>query len=743
MTDFTRSGHLLPVNRGLLSVVAALVVSGCVAPTEELEEPVFLLRAPAVLDLGWITPGEPVEGRMIVENVGEATVQIDGVALRTATPFLSVEGRVVPSVVEPGGSAEVFVLAVAQPSAPDPIALPLAFSVVGFEEDDARLPVVELQARVSRSGLVAEPNPLSIGPVLYLDTQTGTVALRNLRSSPIEVYALRHERGRAQYEEAVTRGAFGLLPEVDADGLINTLGPRERRVIDIDYTAPDGPGEAKEQAVWRVASCLGDDACALDLVIQGLPDLDAPNVFLSPTGVHFGPISVGAVVEQELRITNNGRRALQVSNARFTGSSEFSATLPADTKVEPGQEIFATFRYTPGDVGLDNGELSFETNDPLNRTATVRVTGSGVILPPCRVDVRPSVLDFGTVDPFDTNTLVAAVTNVGDETCVVFDPQIRPGPGTEPLTFYFERAAPPSVTLEPDTVVTYTITYAPTRPGSHFGALVLRTSATDTVEIPLRGNTPDGQSLSCTPNRTVDLGSTVALNAALVEGETAQRHDWRLISGPTLNGSIAATLSPNGGGAELIPHLVGTYVVEVEVITTDGDRYTCQTEVYARSTGFRATLTWDGAGDLDLHVHRGASAPWFGPADCHFDNLQPSWDPAQPPGTGPNARLDGDDTSGDGPEHIRIAAPEIGVPYTVGVGHFERAHGRIANVEIYCGRAVAEVDVTSRAFTGNGTGACTNNDFWTVATIVFTDAATCTVQTFDTYRSTAEACASF
>jgi hypothetical protein len=743
VTVFTSPGHSTAMNRGPMFVLAMFVASGCVAPTEELEAPVFLLMAPEVLDLGWITPGEPAEASLIIENVGEATVEIQGVALREMTNDLALESRVVPTVVPPGESAEVFVLAVAQPSAPDAIALPLTFSVDGFAADDPRLPVVELQARVSRSGLIAEPNPLTIGPVLYLETQTGTVALRNLRSSPIDVYALRHSQGRAQYEEAVTRGAFGLLPEVGADGLIMTLGPHERRVIDIDYTAPDGPGEAKEQAVWRVASCLGDDDCALDIVIQGLPDIDAPNVFLSPTGVHFGPISVGAVVEQELRITNNGRRALEVSNARFTGSPEFSATLPGDTKVEPGGEIFATFRYTPSNVGLDNAELVFESNDPLNRTATVRVTGAGVILPPCRVEARPSVLDFGIVDPFDTHTLVATVTNVGDETCVVFDPQIRPGSGTEPLTFYFERTPAPSVTLEPNTVTTYTVTYAPTRPGNHSGALVLKTSATDTIEIPLRGKTPDGQSLSCTPDRTVDLGATVALNAALAEGESAQRHDWRLLSGPMSNGSIAATLSPNGGSAELIPHLVGTYVVQVEVTTTAGERYTCETQVYARSTGFRATLTWDGPGDLDLHVHRGASAPWFGPADCHFDNLQPEWDPAQPPGTGPNARLDGDDTSGDGPEHIRIAAPEIGVPYTIAVGHFERAQGRIANVEVFCGRAIAEVDVISRPFTGNGTGACTNNDFWTVATVVFTDAATCTVQTIDTYRSTAEACAAF
>lgn len=719
-----------------------LVAAGCVAPTEELDRPELLIDAPAVLDLGWIAVDAPVEARFLVENVGESAVELDA-PVTSGAPGVEIEARVVDPLLRPGEAAEVVVQVVSRAEVADAIAMPLVVTIAGLPTDEPSLPVVEVRARVSRSGLVAEPNPLTIGPVLYLETGSATVVIRNLRSSPLDLFALRHARGRAQYEEAVTRGQFGPLPEVDASGRIATLEPLGVHPIAIEYTAPDGPGEAKEQAVWRVGSCVGDPACALELIVQGLPDHDAPSLHLAPPGVHFGPISVGATVEHELRITNSGRRALEIAGATFSGSSELVGTLPADTKIEPGAETFATFRYTPANVGLDNAELVFSTNDPLNRTARVRVTGSGVILPPCRVDVQPLVLDFGEVEVFATHTLVATVTSVGDEECVAFDPQIRLDGGTEPLTFYFENPPPVSVTLAPNDVVTYAVTYAPTRPGRHAGTLVIRTSAEETIEIPLRGATPSGQVLSCTPDRFVDLEETVGLAAALAAGHTAQRHTWRLVRGPMSGGAIAATLRPDGPGAELIAHLVGTFVVEVEVVTTSGDRHTCQTEITAQSTGFRATLTWDGAGDLDLHLHRGVSAPWFGPADCHFDNLQPAWVAGQGTGTGPNPHLDGDDTSGDGPENIRIATPEIGVPYAVAVGHFERAQGRTAHVEIFCGRAIASLEMTSQPFAGNATGACTNNDFWTVATVTFSAEAQCTVQTIDTYRTTAEACTSF
>ena len=117
--------------------------------------------------------------------------------------------------------------------------------------------------------------------------------------------------------------------------------------------------------------------------------------------------------------------------------------------------------------------------------------------------------------------------------------------------------------------------------------------------------------------------------------------------------------------------------------------------------------------------------------------------PGTPAGLGANPTLDRDDTSGDGPETIRMETPLLGVPYTIAVGHFERARGRIATVQVYCGRAGARLDVRSRAFGGRDTGACTRNDFWTIATVTFTAPDQCEVQMHDSYRETREACTAF
>jgi hypothetical protein len=103
---------------------------------------------------------------------------------------------------------------------------------------------------------------------------------------------------------------------VDGLGRLAVLGPGEARAVAIEYTAPSGPGEAKEQATWRVGRCPDADTCGLALVVQGLPDHEAPQLLVLPGGVHFGPTPVGAEVERSVRLLSQGVRPLHLSGLR-------------------------------------------------------------------------------------------------------------------------------------------------------------------------------------------------------------------------------------------------------------------------------------------------------------------------------------------------------------------------------------------------------------------------------------------
>lgn len=61
-----------------------------------------------------------------------------------------------------------------------------------------------------------------------------------------------------------------------------------------------------------------------------------------------------------------------------------------------------------------------------------------------------------------------------------------------------------------------------------------------------------------------------------------------------------------------------------------GNAASCNLDVTAEGRGLRVTLTWDGSGDIDLHVHRGTTSPWFSNDDCCCANPRPIWDSAWP-----------------------------------------------------------------------------------------------------------------
>lgn len=727
-------------------LLGGLLAGGCAElPLEGLEALSVALEAPERLEFGWIPLGEEVLRRFTIRNVGASPLEMEAVVFEPGFEGgYALTAAIVDPVIGPGDEEVIEVRLRADALLPDRALGILSLRVAGLAEDDARLPNVSVWAKVSPSGLAVEPNPLTIGPVPYLETWTATIGLRNLTRAPLEVRATRASAFRAQYEEVVTRGAFGVLPRVDGRRVVTTLAPGEVFNVPISYTSPGGPGEAKEQALWRVATCAEEAACSLDIVIQGLPDHDGPVAEVRPSGVFFNQIPVGEEVEAELTIANPGRRTLRLSDLRYQGSPDFSVDVPLEAAIEPDRFLLVPIRYRPDRVGADNGEILFSTNDPLQREVRVRTAGAGVILPPCDIEVAPTVVDFGRIEVFERSERTVLFTNRGRSSCLLFEPRIVADSGTQEGVFGFLSIPPISITLDPGRSWVAELRFAPARPGPQGARLVLRSSGPQPIEVRLQGDTPEGVNIACTRALSTEPGAAVTLTAAVVGG-TARRYAWRVREAPNggASPSWAFRTDATRPSVEFVPLRLGIYVVDAEVETDAGEVLECSVEVEAESSGLTATLTWDGPGDLDLHLHRGARTPWFGPEDCHYDNLRPTWVRGATAASGPNPAHSGDDTSGDGPETIRIETPELGVVYTLAISHFERAEGRSATVELRCGQATAALLESSRPFRGRESGSCSGNDFWTVASFVFTAPDQCTVTALDTYRPAREACRSY
>ncbi|MBX3274118.1 MAG: hypothetical protein KF729_27880 [Sandaracinaceae bacterium] len=245
-----------------------------------------------------------------------------------------------------------------------------------------------------------------------------------------------------------------------------------------------------------------------------------------------------------------------------------------------------------------------------------------------------------------------------------------------------------------------------------------------------------GGTITCPGDTTVPAGQSVTLTAV---GVGIASYSWSIVSAPAGGASTArwSPSPPNTATVSFTPTIVGDYVIEVRGTDAAGRVVTCRFTVRALPHGLRVELSWNGTGDVDLHMHNPTTQPWFrAPEDCYYANRTPAW----------GAVLDFDNTSANGPENIRMDSPALNVDYTIAVHNYARAAGRVATVNVFCGSTTSTIPTqtfTSRALAGTSAGNCTNNDFWTVARVRFTSASTCTITPINTYRTSSSACSSF
>ncbi|MFO0608689.1 MAG: hypothetical protein U0324_36320, partial [Polyangiales bacterium] len=269
--------------------------------------------------------------------------------------------------------------------------------------------------------------------------------------------------------------------------------------------------------------------------------------------------------------------------------------------------------------------------------------------------------------------------------------------------------------------------------GACGGQTLPSTETCDRMDNNCNGQVDDG--VSCGPSVTcpaavTDLaGNTVTLRATATG---ATRYQWSVVTSPP--GGAATLGSPTSTSTTFTSVIVGAYTVRFTATDAMGRAASCDTAVTMRGHGLRVELTWDtgavppataGRTDIDLHVHNAQATSWFtSPTDCYYRNRTPGWGMG---GSADDPALDVDNTSGFGPENIRIDQPFASVSdtYTVGVHNYYGAARTNATVRIYCGDTLA--GTYARAITGSNTAAASNSDFWRVARVTFTSGTACTV----------------
>ena len=254
------------------------------------------------------------------------------------------------------------------------------------------------------------------------------------------------------------------------------------------------------------------------------------------------------------------------------------------------------------------------------------------------------------------------------------------------------------------------------------------------LEAPPETNAAQGPAtlVTCSPAQRGQAGSPVTVSATSNRADV--HYTWHVFMSPrpaifrfANQFDPQDTNAEQGAGARVpfVTPIVGSYTLQAEARDEQQQIVgRCETQVAMLSHGLRVELSWNtNDTDVDLHAITSADARWVSPADAYYANRRP--DEAQLP-EAQRRWLDTDDVDGEGPENIRVDAPQLDRDYLFGV-HYYSAHGHAdattAIVVIYCG----EQQVARFSHPLVGTRNVSDNDFWRVASVRFDAQGHCAV----------------
>jgi len=607
---------------------------------------------------------------------------------------------------------------------------------------------VTLIGKGGDAALSCAPAAVDFGGVNPGRSATRTVRCTNVATDPVEILGWSLDPNSAP--------EFGVMPSD-----IGELPPGTN--IDIAVTLTPGAlgGTYAGQLIVRGRNVVTTDGFAPSRI--GLAGTSGgPRITVLPDRLFFGPVEVGTIDRRSVVVLNEGFADLLVST---TQSGPPFGARNRQIILRTGTATVVEVSFAPTLVGAATGALTLNSNDATTPSLDVPLSGDGVMVGPCTATIAPSVISYGLVAVRDRASAPVDIINTGTGTCLINHIAAHALMGTSTLAFSL-LAGPTSVMLGPGMTHSVTVEYRPQSAGPDMGALDMYISdpAASLPRVALIGTGYSTTRVDCPADITIDAGSQVSLEVnAVSQTGTITSYKWEVNSAPPagIGTPNQWTPDPPDQRVELFrPYLVGRYGLRVTVEDTDGLTATCTTAVTAISHGLRVELTWDGFGDVDLHLHNANRTPWFGRGmtigaedDCFYANCSmsavpagPLWDPMSLPYEQRNPALDVDNIVAVGPENIRVDETSTGDNFTVALHYFwdHGYGGRVATTNIYCGRVTQPVAIfTSTTMIGLDMGGCTQNTFWKVASVTFTSSGTCTVLPLDIYQTGADACASF
>jgi hypothetical protein len=283
-------------------------------------------------------------------------------------------------------------------------------------------------------------------------------------------------------------------------------------------------------------------------------DYTADSVTVNPSPLAFGKVSAGQTRTQPVTLKNPLSKSVTIDSLWLVTNTVFKITQvtpPLPITLAANATATITVKYTPVVDGFDEDTI-YVKFPCFSRPLVVVRGGSGT---PC---VSVTDLDFGVltlnVSTGDaTKDSIVTIKNVGTDTLTITNLRI----GGTPTVFTIKTASPYPIVLVPDSSITVTITFTPTRAQPYRDSIILTSNGKAACSHPVGqligaaiapGPTVTPQTwrsrVSCPDAK---LNGLVFTNTGAAADEL---DSIALVSGNTADFSITATLPmaiPAGG----------------------------------------------------------------------------------------------------------------------------------------------------------------------------------------------------
>ncbi len=231
--------------------------------------------------------------------------------------------------------------------------------------------------------------------------------------------------------------------------------------------------------LWYVDGPLGGNSTLYKVDLSGA---GTPAITLPQTAFQFPNTTIGESNSWQMSVFNNGTAPLEISEITFANDLPVTANVSFPVTIGAGENTEIEMVFTPTEHGFFEGEALISSNDPINPSVAVELSGHGLF------DGSTLVAEFDLVD-FETIRTKASkkqhiiLQNYGDESLSIDDLDLYVE------HFYLEPTFQIPINISPLGMVELIVWYFPQSEGDQSATVLITNNGSDSpYPIQLEGS---------------------------------------------------------------------------------------------------------------------------------------------------------------------------------------------------------------------------------------------------------------